>query len=158
MLRVCVCSTLSLECVHCSFARARVCVCVIIVQTSERMSKPLHDRIEGTDRRTLRLVVTALLAHSAPWQVAPERASRGWKLPDRRPPPPGSSPELFRPINEITARNGRDVGMAFGPRNILSFERDYSRFRDLTRGIASRYFYSTGKRSRRGERDNWPYA
>lgn len=39
--------------------------------------------------------------------------------------------------------------MAFGPRSIFSFERDYSRFRDLTRGIAGRYFYSTEKWSSR---------
>lgn len=46
--------------------------------------------------------------------------------------------ELFRPINEITARNEKDVGMAFGPRSIFSFESEIiADFRDLTRGIAS---------------------
>lgn len=59
---VCVRSTLSFKCVHCSSVFVH-CVCVVIVRTSERaserMSKLLHSWIEGADRRTLRLAVTS---------------------------------------------------------------------------------------------------
>lgn len=85
----------------------------------------------------------------------------------RQTPPPTwkLAGELFRPINEIAARNGRDV--AFGPARripLSSAGEIITDSRDLARGIASRYFHSTGgredgrKRSRRDGRDNWRRA